>query len=1024
MQSKYHPKPFHIFLSFTYEDRVFRDALDKHLSAFQRTGLIDDWHKHEIPPGSEWQDVVDEQLDQADIILLFITPDFVASNYCYSVQMKQALEKHDAGKVRVIPILFRPTFWYDLPFAKLQGLPTSGNKTVSEWRNKDRAYVEIVEGIKRAIEDLATQSTNQTVPSTFAPSTLWSVPYKRNRFFTGRDELLRSLRETFTSDRDASIHTHAISGLGGIGKTQIALEYAYRYRNDYHAIFWLKGDTPEGLLTDFMQLASMFNLPERNEADQHTVITAIKYALSQTPQWLLIIDNLDTFEQLDDLIPTQGQGDILITTHRQAIGAIARLNKVHTMPLDEGTLFLLRRANVIAQDSSLDTLPATVVEDARDICRRVDGLPLALDQAGAYIEETQIGVPGYIALYEKHETALLKQRSKFVTGHPTSIATTLSLCIAHVKQHDPAFLDLLSFCAFLHPDAIPIEIFSIGSSDLGPSLQALLSNEFALNNALGTLLDLSLLHRNSDMGTISIHRLVQVILRDKMQADTQRLWAERAIKVLCRLFPEAELGVWQQCQQYLPHALAAADLISRWDLSSPEAAQLLYLTSRYLYDISSYADARKLCEQAYLIDEQIHGNQHAETARTLHCLGNIDESLGDYTHAQHHYEQAMTIGEHVWGLEHPDTARLLNDVGEHFQTLGQFSLAEDYYRRAYAIRQKIFGLEHPETANSLNNIAGICEEQGRHVEAEPLYEQALLLRERLRGPNHIDTAENFSNIARFYRVVGKYSQAQPFYQRATLAYEEALGPEHPRVATCCNNFAVFRIAMGQYAQAEELLTRTLEIRTKLLGPHHPDTAGSWNHLARVYCKQGRYEQAKILYKQALNVCEQKLGRQHPSTTSILINTSEFYLLQGDTTKAETILVEALTSITKEQGPRQLQAASAHNLLGEVYLARAEYERAERSLTEALVIRQEVLGKTHPEMAMSLKSLGDLAFVRNEIAQAETLYRQALEIVLAPLGTNHPDVIVLVDLLVNLLQKLGRSDDAQIISEKIRMPPSA
>jgi hypothetical protein len=263
MQSERHPRPLHIFLSFAHEDRAYRDALDKHLTALQVAGFIDDWYKQEILPGSEWQNVVDEQFDRADIILLFITPDYIASNYLYSVQMKKALEKHDAGIARVIPILFRPTSWYNLPFAKLQALPKGSNLTVSESKNKDRTYVKIIEELKRVIEEL----TGRLSSSAPASPRLWNVPYKRNPFFTARDALLLSLHNTFTSEREGSIVTQAISGLGGIGKTQIALEYAYRYRDEYYAIFWLTGDTAETLRTDFIGLATLLNLPERNETD-------------------------------------------------------------------------------------------------------------------------------------------------------------------------------------------------------------------------------------------------------------------------------------------------------------------------------------------------------------------------------------------------------------------------------------------------------------------------------------------------------------------------------------------------------------------------------------------------------------------------------------------------------------------------------------------------------------------------------------------------------------------------------------
>lgn len=1040
----------HIFLSFAHEDRAFRDALDVHLSVLQRAGLISDWHKQEVLPGSEWQDVVDQRFNQADIILLFVTPNFVASDYCYSVQMNQALAKHDAGLARVIPILFRPTFWYDLdlPFTKLQKLPTSGNKAVSEWKNKDRAYVEIVEGIKRAIEELG----GKTSPATPAPASgNWHVPFKRNAFFTGRDELLLSLHKAFTlprgtgaMDQPASLHREAsivwqtVSGLGGIGKTQIALEYAYRYRDEYHAAFWLTGDSAEDLLNGFVGLAAQLYLPERNEADQDVVIAAVKRTLARMPRWLMVIDNLDSFERLDELIPVTGDGDMLITTRRQATGTLATLNEAEKMTGDEGALFLLRRAKVIGPDAALNGLSATAalstvsaasttsavaVEHARSICQLVDGLPLALDQAGAYIEETKIGLPGYIALYQKHAVALLKQRRKFASGHPASLVTTLSLCIEQVRQQGPACLELMYLCAFLQPDAIPLEFFYTGAPELGQTLQALISDELAFNSAIETLLDLSLLRRHSDTEALSLHRLVQVVVRDEMNAGEQRLWAERAIKALCRLFPEPEIGVWQQCQQYLPHVLFVANLIEQWQLTFVEAARLLYLAGRYLYDAGSDVAARKLCEQALTIDEQVHGENHPQTALTLHCLGNTCERSGDYAQAQQHYERALGIGELVWGQEAAEVAALLNDLGELAQTLDQLSVAESYYTRALNIREKLFGREDPLTASSLNNVAGIYEEQGQYAQAEAFYTEALQLRERLRGPSDPGTAESLSNCARFYRVVGKYVQARPLYERAIVAYEQALGTEHPGVATCCNNYAVFCLVLARYARAEQLLTRAIEIRTSLFGQRHPAVAGSWNHLARVYSKQGRYEQAQALYAQALAVNEKELGRQHPGTIAILVNMGELALLRGDAQSAEALLTEALTSTTQGQEARPLRAAPMLDLLGRVYLARAEYKHAEEVLTEGLALRQQALGKTHPDTGMSLKSLGDLALARNDSTQAQVWYREALAMLLEPLGKDHPDVLDLLEHLVGLLENIGRGDDARVLAEEVRATPS-
>ncbi len=209
MPSENRPRPFHVFLSFAHEDRTFRDDLDKHLTVLQRLGLIDDWHRQEIAPGDDWQKVMAERLNQADIILLFITPDYLTSNYCYDVQMPHAMKKHEAGEARVIPLYLRPIPLYDpsldLPFTKLQRLPKEGDQAISELKekNRDSALAEMVTDIKQAIEDFAAKSRGQASSSPAhptPPSHSWHVPYKRNPFFTGRDAILHLLHETFASE--------------------------------------------------------------------------------------------------------------------------------------------------------------------------------------------------------------------------------------------------------------------------------------------------------------------------------------------------------------------------------------------------------------------------------------------------------------------------------------------------------------------------------------------------------------------------------------------------------------------------------------------------------------------------------------------------------------------------------------------------------------------------------------------------------------------------------------------------------
>lgn len=311
---------------------------------------------------------------------------------------------------------------------------------------------------------------------------LWNVPYQRNPFFTGREDTLTHLHNTLTAGKTAALtQPQAISGLGGIGKTQTAVEYAYRYSSEYQAVHWAKADSLEALISDFVSIAGLLDLPLKNEKDQNVVVNAVKRWLQSNNEWLLILDNVQVWDLVNNFIPTGSKGHILLTTRAQATGPIAENIEIEKMTTDEGASFLLRRAKLIDKATEEDH------NKARELSEIMDGLPLALDQAGAYIEETQCGLSQYLDLYHKRRAELLKRRGGFATGHPESVTTTFSLSFEKVGQANFAAVELLHLCAFLHPDDIPEEIITEGAPELGPVLQPVAVDQIKLDEAIREL---------------------------------------------------------------------------------------------------------------------------------------------------------------------------------------------------------------------------------------------------------------------------------------------------------------------------------------------------------------------------------------------------------------------------------------------------------------------------------------------------------------------------------------------------------
>lgn len=851
------PKAIEIFYSYAHEDEWLRQELDKHLSSLKRQGLISVWHDRDIDAGTDWEHEVISHLNTAHLILLLISPDFIASEYCYGVEMARAIKRHEAGNACVIPLILRPTDWQGTPFGTLTCLPDPAI-AVTSWPNRDEAFVNIIEGIRKALRTLRSVSSDRIA----APSPLWNIPYRRNPFFTGREDFLLRLRQTLTSAQKAALtQPQAISGLGGIGKTQMAVEYAYRYRESYQDVFWVEAETREEIVSGFVAIANLLRLPEKENPDQRLLITAVKRWLETHTDWLLVLDNADELAITADFLPAFHHGHILLTTRAQVMGEIAQGVIVEKMSSDEGASLLLRRAKMA------DTASTQEQAIAKKIAGMLDGLPLALDQAGAYIEETKCSLPEYMSIFQQQQRVLLGHRGGLAPTYPKSVATTWSLSFQKVERADHAAADLLRLCAFLAPDAIPREIIADGVAGF-QRVRIAASNPLTLNAAIGELLKYSLVRRNPDQ-TLTIHRLVQAVLKEDMKKNIQRVWAKRAVVAVNRVFPDAVVEEWPRCESYLVQAQACAVLIGQYHIVSAEAARLLYQAGRYLHDRASYQQAEAFYKQALAIYKKAEGAEHAPVAMVLHEYGRLLHDQGQYKQAEPLYQQALAIRERALGSQHPLTAQTLNLLGKIYHDQGHYDQAEPLYLQTLAIWEQQLGPLDSKTALILNSLARLYRAQGRYEQAETYYRRSLTIREHTLGAQHLDTAQSLTNFGSFCRALGRYDEAEPLIRRALGIRELVLGPEHPITATTLDALGRLYHEQGRYEEAEPLYRRALAIREKLLGDPHLHTAVTLHNLAGLCSDQGRYEEAEPLYQRALAIREQVVGPQHPDTIRVL-----------------------------------------------------------------------------------------------------------------------------------------------------------
>ncbi len=832
---------------------------------------------------------------------------------------------------------------------------------------------------------------------------VFMMPEGTARFF-GREEQLEELDNYFASGD--SRRKAAVYGMGGVGKTQFAVRYARTRREKYRHAFFIGADSRLALDNHFAEIARRLNLPvlKRADATQEDILRAVHVWMETHRDWLVIFDNADDLTIVHDYLPPNGQGHILLTTRDSDPDEIAHPVSLDVFTPDEAAQFLLK-----------ETLKSDEAA-ARALAHEMGGLPLALDQAVAFIREMKSSLAEYLTLYRAEGRYLRQRRGRYVAGHE-SIAMTLGLAFRQLKKDNPTTADILLVCAFCNPDEIPEELFLNSGDALGETIAAVTGSVLAWLKALQPATRFSLLERDPENRMLNLHRVVQDVIRDETTEEEQSQWAERFIAGLQKSFPEVKFENWPVCSRLISQTFSALTTIEHFKIETETSARLLNQAGIFFYEQARYVQAELLYKQALGIKERVLGLEHPETAVSLNNLGMLYESQGRYWEAESLLKRALEIRERVFGVEHPETAVSLNNLAELFRFQGRHAEAEPLGERALGICERVLGPEHSDTARCLNNLALLYKSQGRLAEAEPLYERALGICERTFGAEHPSTAMSLNNLAALYQSQGRYVEAEPLYERALEIKERTLGQDHPSTATSLNNLAELHDSQGRYAEAESLYERALGINEQSLGPEHLDTAQALDSLAKFYQLQGRYVEAEPLLERALGIRERALGGEHPDTARSLNNLALLYASQGRYAEASPLYERALGISERMLGGEHPDTARSLNNLAGLYESQGRYAEAELLYERALAIYERVLGGEHPDTALLLNNLGILYASQGRYAEAELLYERALGIYRRSLGEEHPYTAQLLNNMAKLFESKKQFTVAQSLLEK-------
>ena len=885
-----------VFISYSHDSQELIDEVLTLSDRLRTDGIDCTIDQYETSPPEGWARWEINQINKADFVLVVCTEIYKRRFESYTESrieegafwegaiISRELYESEIKNTKFIPIILSQNDAFHIPMI-LQGVNYFNPNTDEGYTSFYRYLTGQPRIVKPELFKLRVLPTLSRRKDFHTP---FNIPFLRNPYFTGREKVLEQLHYALKSDKTAT-SVQAISGLGGIGKTLTAVEYAYKYRSEYKAVLWVKADSSESLISDYAALSQVLDIPEKDAKEHNLSVVAVKHWLEINSGWLLIFDNADNPELVKNYIPTNLKGHIILTSRAQVfdkIGIVYPL-QLETMSPDEAKHLLLKRTG----SNNLETADMNAVEQ---LAKELDYLPLALEQAGAYIHKIKCSFHDYLTSYRKRGLELLEQTKVVADKYPKSVATTWLLNFEQVERNSKASADLLQASAFLNPYDIPLELLTIGAPELGEAICSELlvvdTNPLILDELLLPLSQYSLISRDFSKRTYSIHRLIQVVLRDRLGPDAERLWAERIVRAVNRVFPDVEFSTWSLCNRILPNAQVCAGLIKKWGFEFQETALLLNKAGFYQFERAQYADAEQMYRHALIIKEKTLGLDHPDVAVSLNNLAELYRAQGKFSEADPLYRRALAIQEKVLGPDHPAVAVSLNNLAELYRAQGKYTEVEQMYRCALAIQEKVLGPDHPDVAASLNNLAGLYQEQGKYIEVEQMYRRALAIQEKVLGPDHPFVAASLNNLAGLYQTQGKYTEAEGMCRRALAIYEKVLGPDNPDVAASLNNLAGLYQVQGKYTEAEEMCRLALAIYEKSLGPDNLNLAKSLNNLASLYYVQGKYAKAKPMYMCALAIYEKSLGKDHPDVAKILINYSSF--LRKINCKREAAKIEA------------------------------------------------------------------------------------------------------------------------------------
>jgi hypothetical protein len=749
-------------------------------------------------PGEDFVARMAAALERADRLLAVCTEAYFASAFG-GAELRAAFAASPAAEGRIVPVLIEPVRLPPL-YASLIHLDLTG---LDEAAAAARLRARLTGGRPTGAPPFPSAGPAPAGRPGFAGHlpAVWKVP-PRNPRFSGRDGLLAELRRRLRAGEGTQV-VQALYGLGGVGKTQLALEYAHRFASDYDLVWWIDAEQPVLIPDQLSGVAARLALPAGG-----TVAETVERLLAELrgrDRWLLVFDNAERPADIADFRPGGG-GHLLITSRFPGWGALGGRLEVDVLARPE-TVALLRAR-----------IPALSEELADALAIELGDLPLAAAQAAGYLEQTELPPADYLRRFRTRRATLLARGE--VVGYSGRIDTTWALSLERLSCEDPAAVELLQLAAFLAPEPIPLCLFGEHADLLGEPLRSTAVNADDLADTVGALVGYSLARRSPD--GFQVHRLVQAVIRHQLGTGRQQATTEQVVALLAAACPgdpddPANRAAYARLA---PHVLATASLGDQ----SPTGRHLILDTTRYLQARGNSSASRAVAETLLDRWRRMLGPDHPDTLTAASLLTRALVSLGMAEPARPLGEDTLQRCRRVLGPEHPTTlwataalTRALVQQGEAAaltRVLGQDPLR--------CCRQAL-GPGHPITLWVATTLACTLVQQGQAEPARTLGEDTLQRCRRVLGPDHPTTLSVAGALTAAQAQVGEAEPARTLGQDTLQRCRRVLGPDHPTTLWVAGALTAAQAQVGEAEPARALGQDTLQRCRRALGPDHPTT---------------------------------------------------------------------------------------------------------------------------------------------------------------------------------------------------------